>query len=271
VDSQGTELPLQAFVELLMILTVALLFTAFGYYAISDTREYQTYLAKDMALTMNALVLPYEDVLLVYKGTEQNHLNDFFVEFIPSYISIYHSRSDEFDKKSAKSRSYIYLGPSDLSTQTVFFSKPESVYLSKYNNHLIASETYVKDSSEKGDKCRASVNSNLHIFYDFGALIDLSVYESFLTKTTNRYNYPDELYELFSRQKSAHEFISMDFTNKNSPFVLFGPEDSVFVCNLKNSLIKKYPSLKYIPTENIKIRAPKDELHSILLEVDSLF
>ena len=167
-------LPMATVVELVIIVVTIIAFTAFSKSVYEETRPYQFFHARDIALLHASLTLPSADVSVHYHGAgEAGKFSQFHYNFErPFYANVLRGASQVHDPK-AHVQSYITFLPASIQRDGRVFSYPSSLYFTRSGNHLIIGEE--SPALEQSFTCEKTLPTSYTIFIAYDGAFDQAI------------------------------------------------------------------------------------------------
>jgi hypothetical protein len=275
----GTALPLQAKVELVMIVLVGLAFFIFGAYIMQDQRLAMTYYSKDLSMTINALILVPAIAEMEYKGIPGtiSPLKKFAFDFDRDYTTI-EFKTDMGVTSTSMKKHYIHLynekiplieGANIRDPEALFIQKTLGGYgLSKQKKEIskksIENPAYFRWCKDVLEKI--SFNANEYIYFDYKNML---ISESFLA------NSPFDLWRAIKMPIGAEDndkdrinqidsgsyptlgiYIGFEKIEDNERITLYMPfeGDRTLACRVYAELLDNYgdnKNIKLIPANSV--------------------
>jgi hypothetical protein len=268
-SSAGLEMPMQTFIELLLILSVGFVFVIYGSYVINDLKMYQVYLSKDISFLQNTIVLVEDNILTMYSPPAHSKLNHFHYIFKPTYTDVIFIDDEKQNLNDGVIKSYIHFAfnPSSNNLRNnIILNNPDKIYFYRMG------ETYnigidwrnVMSGWVSARKCNSLyLDRNTYFYFDYSRykVEDIILFRSlnsvFLNKekyiSTNEMNF----YSFNNMQVSNKAFFIFDKIDAIRPSIrIYSPQgkEGVFGCMLFNGLVSKHITnldLSFIETNNL--------------------
>jgi hypothetical protein len=264
----ATALPLQAFVEIFMIVGVGLLFLSYGSFLLKDTKPYQIFYSKDLSLLQSALLLTNQSYAVSYYSGEPNtNFHNFGYVFKKQYSDVVFTKSGSATAKDNIVKSYVhYLIPSITYTESAPL-KVDKFYFQKIGNNFQI-DTSIEPQILKED-CPPDIYFGVNLkkanYYIDYSMFPASEQDSFDNLVSLNFGTSDQFKT--SRKISLNQFINMRAAS-NSPlikvYIAFMPaadnqntmiyssfaNEGKLACELYNSLASR--NTAFIQTSSIE-------------------
>lgn len=173
-DGTIIALPMATVVEVVIIVVTIIAFAAFSKSVYEETRPYQFFHARDMALLQASLTLPSADVSLQYHGAgDIGKFSQFYYNFErPYYVNVIHGASRLADP-NAQVQSYISFLPASVHRDTGVFTYPSSLYFTRQGDYLFITEEML--TVEQSFTCDETLPPSYTIFIAYDDLFEHAI------------------------------------------------------------------------------------------------
>lgn len=258
----GTELPLQAFIEIIILLSIGIAFFVYGSFLLNDFRMYQIFLSKDISLLQNSLVLVDDDVLSVYSPPPNSRLSAFVYRFKPLHTDVIYLDGDQ-NLDEGVIRSYIHFGfnpPVNVDANPKVLFNPQSIYFYKFGNTYNIGKSFQEVRSNLGSLRACDIlelRSDAKFYFDYDE--ELSIFNTMMLTYFNKpesfWFFPREL-RTFERQFQDDFKVYFLLKQNNDDVIRISvPFDgkSAFGCELFNRLqsVEQNIDVIYFPTSSV--------------------
>ncbi|MCB9358638.1 hypothetical protein H6503_01780 [Candidatus Woesearchaeota archaeon] len=244
-DGSALQLPMQAFIEILIIASVGLAFFAYGVFIFNDHRIYQTFLAKDVSLLQDAVILSDHDVDVMYlpKNSSSTRMSTLLFDMKMHHTDVIMPGDNPIAK------SYIHFTQSGISSLGTFPNSGK-LFLKKESSHYTISNDSI--SVLGSIKCpdvkmfKADLQRGYFFFEGFNG-IDTDPFFSdrskYLRTSTDFDNLP----------ATSTKFHAKYISESRSNIVVFVPsgDKSKFGCELASMLSGEGRDVTYIESDNM--------------------
>jgi hypothetical protein len=263
----ASQLPMQAFIEIFLIISLGIAFFAYGAFLVNDLRMFQVFLSKDISLMQNSIVLIDDPIFVAYSPTSNYKLNLFSYRFKPIHTDVIYLDSDKVSLDEGVVRSYIHFkfNPSSNDEVEKVIRNPNTIYFYKMGD-LYNIGTDWRDVMQGRVSLKECGDFNLMkntLFYfdylnyikkdsNFNHLLfttPINLYlSSMVPNNFNKYlstfNYNVDSFKDLSSENKAYfifeESVSMHSTRDNIRIIIPDNDNGVFGCVLYNGLISRH-------------------------------